>query len=231
MPKAGKVFIYREELSIEEISGLLEGWRESEHVQFNGDSYDLLSDIQNLHLNEGELTGLYQYDYVISPIYRGTIQHIPVTDEASFLFTEHEHKTFLLVMAKKSMANSVANKFSLILHEEMGTIVEAMIHPSVLTGFYQDADGTKILLFDNIEIPNMDKATLYGENVVQTNFHGDFASVGDPWYIVAKTKKRGYTVGLVRDGSVVVFSAVDESQFVEYVKDEIMPLVLRRKTE
>lgn len=229
MPKAGKIFIYREELSIEEISEQLEGWREEEHVQFNGDAYDLLNDIQNLYLNEGELAGLYQYDYVISPTYRGTTQHIPVTDEASFIFTEHEHKTFLLVMAKKSVANSVANKISFILHDELGTIVEAMIHPSVLTGFYQGADGTKILLFDNIEVPNMDKATLYGDNVVQTSFHGDFVSVGDPWYIVAKTKKRGYTVGLVRDGSVVVFSAVDESGFVEYVKDEIIPLVLRRR--
>uniref|UniRef100_A0A6M3LWE5 Uncharacterized protein n=1 Tax=viral metagenome TaxID=1070528 RepID=A0A6M3LWE5_9ZZZZ len=67
MPKAGKIFIYREELSIEEISEQLEGWREEEHVQFNGDAYDLLNDIQNLYLNEGELAGLYQYDYVISP--------------------------------------------------------------------------------------------------------------------------------------------------------------------
>ncbi len=228
MPKSGKVFIYRGPLEVKEIKDYIEGWSQTEHLQFEERiTYDLLADIQNLYLSE-DLTGLYQYDYVITPVHRGVVQYIPVTESAPFAFTEQEDQIFLIIMAKKSVANSVANKISIILHGEMGTVVESMINPRVLEGFYKNSDGTKILLFDNIEVPNVDKATLYGENVVQTNFYGEFTAVGDPWYIVAKTKKTGYTVGLVRDGSVVVFSAVDSSQFVDYIKDEIIPLILRR---
>lgn len=233
MPTAGKVFLYRgqpettQKLTLEQIQSGLEGYRVSVH---HSDiiEIDLITDIVHLSLSVDELKGLFSFDKVDIRNYRGTINAIPYTVEAPFLFVEHEGKIYLIILVKKMIANYTANQLSIILHGEVGAIIEPVLKPSVVEGFYKDAEGTKILLFDGIQIPNMSKATLYGDNVVQTNFYKDFINEGDPWYVVAKTKKRGYTVGLVRDGLVVIFNTVDLEGFIEYVKDEIFPLILSR---
>lgn len=230
MPTAGKVFVHREPMPFEKMKGILEGYSVSEYYEEGALKINLVADINDVEIGitDPVLRGIYSYDGVVHNYYRGRIVPAPITTEAPFLFTEHEDKVYLIVMAKKVVANNVANRLSLILHNELGAITDPVIRPDAIKGFYEKADGTKILLFDNILIPNMNKLTLYGLNVVQTSLYGEFIGEGDPWYVVAKTKKRGWTVGLVRDGSVTIFNSVNPDGFIEYVKEEILPLILRR---
>jgi len=228
MPTAGKIFIHRETMAFEEIHEALEDYKESTVYEEDSFREELTVDISNLELGE-DLSGVYSYDDVDHRYFRGAMKIIPYTVNAPFVFIEDEDAVFLVIIAKKSVANSVANKLSLILHGQIGAITEPVITPRAMEGFYKDSEGTKIFLFDDIMIPNMDKLTLYGGNVVQTNLFNEYINEGSPWYIVAKTKKTGYTVGLVRSGSVTVFSSVDRRQFLEYIKDEIIPLILRRR--
>jgi hypothetical protein len=39
-----------------------------------------------------------------------------------------------------------------------------------------------------------------------------------------KSKKFGHTVGLVRDGSVTIFNSIDQGQYLQYLKEEIVPM-------
>ena len=49
--------------------------------------------------------------------------------------------------------------------------------------------------------------------------------------MVSKTKQRGWTVGIVRDGTIVVFNTVDKKAFVEFLKEKIFPMTKRRSRE
>ncbi len=231
MPVSAKIFLYREDFTLEEIAEALKGWREEETYEVPGDSYDLLANVENVEYDEEELHGIYIYDSVAVHTWRGAIRSTPFTTEAPFLFTEQEGQRFVIIMAPKGVANRVANRLSTIIHGEQGTIVEPMIRTDNFDDFQAGTDATKIMLFDDIDLPNMNKGTLYGENVQQTDFYGNFVAHGRPWYMVSKTKQRGWTVGIVRDGTVVVFNTVDMEAFVEFLKEKILPMTLRRSRE
>jgi hypothetical protein len=54
----------------------------------------------------------------------------------------------------------------------------------------------------------------------------DYTKHGDLWYVVARSKKTGYIVGVTRDASVTIFNLGDKNKYVEYVSQEIYPLIL-----
>jgi len=231
MPISAKIFLYREDLALEGIAEALKGWREEETYEVPGDTYDLLANVENVEYDEEELHGIYMYDSVTVHTWRGAVRPTPFTTEAPFVFTEQEGQRFVIIMAPKSVANRVANRLSTIIHDEQGTIVEPMIRTDSFDDFQAGTDATKIMLFDDIDIPNMDKGTLYGDNVQQTDFYGNFVAHGRPWYMVSKTKQRGWTVGIVRDGTIVVFNTVDGEAFVEFLKEKIFPMTRRRSRD
>jgi len=231
MPISAKIFLYREDLALEGIAEALKGWREEETYEVPGDTYDLLANVENVEYDEEELHGIYMYDSVTVHTWRGAVRPTPFTTEAPFVFTEQEGQRFVIIMAPKSVANRVANRLSTIIHDEQGTIVEPMIRTDSFDDFQAGTDATKIMLFDDIDIPNMDKGTLYGDNVQQTDLYGNFVAHGRPWYMVSKTKQRGWTVGIVRDGTIVVFNTVDGEAFVEFLKEKIFPMTRRRSRD
>jgi hypothetical protein len=228
MPTAGKLFIHVEDLDLDAAAESLSSWRESEVYETPDDRYDLLTNVEEVEHDGEELRGIFMYDDIATYTWRGVLSSIPYTKEAPFVFTKQEEKWYLIVMAPKAIANRTANILSTILHGEQGFIVEPMIRSDNFDDFQKGTDATKIMFFDEIETPNLDKATLYGGNVHQTDFFGNLVSVGRPWYVVGKTKQRGWTVGIVRDGAVVVFNTIDATSFVEFVKDKIIPMTYRR---
>lgn len=228
MPVAGKIFLYQEDLDLEEMAENLRAWNEKETFEAPGEDYHLLANVEEVEHDGEELRGIYMYDSVAIHRWRGVAIATPYTTEAPFVFTEKDGQRFLIVLAPKNVANRVANRLSIILHDAQGTIVEPVIRTDSFDEFQADTEATKIMLFDDIEIPNMDKATLYGGNVQQTDLFNNFVGIGRPWYMVAKTKQRGWTVGIVRDGAIVVFNTVEKSEFIEFLKEKIFPMTLRR---
>ena len=139
MPTAGKVFVSTEYMPLADISVGLEGFREEDSYQEGDVEIDLVTEIANLSIDEGMLTGLYSYDYVVHNYHRGKVLPSPATKEVLFAFTELEERVFLAAVQKKS-------------------------------------------------------------------------------------KKHGHTVGLVRDGSVTLFNSVDQGQYLNYLKEEILSM-------
>ena len=225
MPTAGKVFVSTEFMPLSDISVGLEGFREEETYEEGETKLDLITEIANISVTEDMLTGLYSYDYIVHNYHRGKILPSPATKEVLFSFTEFNDLIYLTVVDKKAIANRLANRLSGIAFGEMGIIVEARILPETLKRFHlENPESTRVIFFENMDIPNINKLSLYGPDIVGTSLFEEYDARGDPWYILTKSKKHGHTVGLVRDGSVTLFNSVDQGQYLQYVKEEIIPM-------
>ena len=225
MPTAGKVFVSTDYLPLADISVGLEGFRVEETYEEGEAEFELITEVANLFLVEDTLTGLYSYDYMVHHYHRGRITPAPATKEVLFAFNDLGGRIYLTVVEKKEIANRVANRLSEIGFGEMGVIVEARILPETLKEFHlANPESTRVIFFENMDIPNVNKLSLYGPDLTGTSLFDEYTARGDPWYILTRSRKHGHTVGLVRDGSVTIFNTVDQGQYLQYVKDEVLPM-------
>jgi len=225
---AGKIFRLSEPLSIAEIASRLEDYHTEESYEEGDYKFMLVTEVVGLLPKENMLRGVYSHDYMLHVFHRGKVAPLPRTVEALFSFAQREGITFLAVVEKKRLANFIANKLSEILFEKMGGIVEARIPPEVLREFhFKNREDTKITFFDNVDIPNVNKLSLYGPDLISTSLFEDYCKHGDLWYVVARSKEYGYVVGITRDVSVTIFNLTEKERYLEYVAKEIYPLTIK----
>lgn len=228
MVVAGKIFRLSEPLSIAEIASRLEDYHTEESYEEGDYKFTLVTEVVGLLPKENMLRGIYSHDYVLHVFHRGKVTPLPRTVEALFSFAQREGITFLAVVEKKRLANFIANKLSEILFEKMGGIVEARIPPEILKEFHlKNPEDTKITFFDNVDIPNVNKLSLYGPDLINTSLFEDYCKHGDLWYVVARSKEYGYVVGITRDVSVTIFNLTEKERYLEYVAKEIYPLTIK----
>jgi len=228
MVVAGKVFRLSEPLSVAEIASRLEDYHTEESYEEGDYKFTLVTEVVGLLPKGNMLKGVYSHDYVIHVFHRGKVAPLPRTVEAVFSFAQREDVTFFTVVEKKRIANFIANKLSEILFEKMGGIVEARIPPETLKDFHlKNPEDTKITFFDNVDIPNVNKLSLYGPDLVNTPLFEDYCKHGDLWYVVARSKGYGYVVGITRDASVTIFNLTEKERYLEYVAKEIYGLTVK----
>jgi hypothetical protein len=224
---AGKIFKLTTPQPVEEIAQRLESYSVQEDYEEGEFKLALITEVTNLLPKAGTVLGVYSHDYVIHVFHRGRVIPTPKTIEAVFSFRRYDDKTLLTIVEKKRVANFVANKISDILFEKVGNIVEAQIPPETLQGFHlKNPEDTKITFFDNVDIPNVDKLSLYGPDLVSTTLFEEYSKHGDLWYIVARTREYGYVVGITRDASVTIFNLADKEKYLDFVAKEVYPLVV-----
>jgi hypothetical protein len=224
---AGKVFRLAETVTLPDVAVKLKGFRTEEEYEEGDYKFSLVTEVMNLTPSTNNVIGVYSHDYVLHVFHRGKVVPLPRTVEAMFSFGQRAKQLFLTVVEKKRLANFIANKLSEIVFERVGGIVEARIPPETLRGFHsKNPEDTKITFFDNVDIPNVDKLSLYGPDLVGTSLFDEYSKHGDLWYIVARAREYGYVVGVTRDASVVVFNLTDKNKFLEYVTKEIYPLIV-----
>ena len=227
MVVAGKIFKLAEQLPVAEVAEKLDGYRTEETYEEGDYNFTLVTEVVGLLPKENMLSGVYSHDYVMHVFHRGKTVPLPRTVEALFSFALIKSTTFLTIVEKKRVANFIANKLSEILFDKFGGIVEAQIPPETLRDFHlENPEDTKITFFDNVDIPNVNKLSLYGPDLINTRLFEDYTKHGDLWYVVARSKETGYVVGVTRDASVTTFNLADKSKYVEYVNKEIYPLIL-----
>ena len=222
---AGKVFRLSEPMPIAELATKLEGFHTEEEYEEGDYKFTLITEVTNLLAKENTVRGVYSHDYIMQVFHRGKVAPLPHTVEAVFSFTQAKGKVFLTVVEKKRLANFIANKLSEIVFEKVGGILAARIAPETLRDFHlKNPEDTKITFFDNIDIPNVNKLSLYGPDLVGTSLFEDYTKHGDLWYIVARAGKYGYVVGITRDASVTIFNLANKDKYREYVEKEIYPI-------
>jgi hypothetical protein len=227
MVVAGKIFRLAEQLSVAEVAVKLDGYHIETPYEEGDYNFTLVTEVVGLLPKENTLMGVYSHDYVIHVFHRGKTAPLPRTVEALFSFAQVDGTVFLTIVEKKRVANFIANKLSELLFDKVGGIVEARIPPETLREFHlKNPEDTKITFFDNVDIPNVNKLSLYGPDLINTTLFEDYTRHGDLWYVVARSKETGYVVGVTRDASVTIFNLADKSKYVEYVNKEIYPIIL-----
>jgi len=227
MVVAGKVFRLVESTPLPELATKLSGYKREEPYEEGDYKFTLVTEIMNLLPKENAVAGIYSHDYVLHVFHRGKVVPLPRTVEALFSFAQQKERLFLTVVEKKRLANFIANRLSELLYGRVGHIVEARIAPETLREFHlKNPEDTKVTFFDNVDIPNVNKLSLYGPDLIGTSLFEEYCKRGDLWYVVARSKEHGYVVGVTRDASVTIFNLTDKNKYLDYVTKEIYPLIV-----
>ena len=128
--------------------------------------------------------------------------------ETSFAFVKYKETILLIIMEKKLVFNNIANRLSKALFVTSGYITEAKIPPDVLRNFHEpNPENSKIIFFDNVDIPNISILFLYESRLLNTAFYNDYCTRGSIKYIVV-TLKSGNIVGITRNSAVTLFNNI-----------------------
>ncbi|MDG6939714.1 MAG: hypothetical protein JRN39_04860 [Nitrososphaerota archaeon] len=224
MVLAGKLF-KAESSGLDQLFQKLEGFRvEKEDAETK---MLLATEVKDLKADERSVSGRMLKDEVIRIRQKEEFKPILRTVGAPFSFRRLHDQTFLFVQEKKRRANELANDLSRILFMRPGAIVEARVKPEVMERYYESSfEDARIVFFDQVDIPNVEKLALYGSALADTDLYHEYLKHGRLWYIVVQSKTKGFIVGLTRNCVVTVFSQATESDLVEYVYEEVVPLTL-----
>lgn len=226
MVLAAKVFLVKEENDLELLAKKLKSFKVEQEVKVEDSSFDLVSEVDDLSISGKVLEGTFSFDQVFVIKHRGKSVPVPRTFEAPFSFELFGNKLYLTIFEKKSRANNIANEMSKALFMSLGQIVEARIRPEVLKRFHEENfDNTKVIFYDNVDLPNISKLSLYGELLGSTSLYSNYLSHGNLWYIVFRSRAYGYIMGLTRNCIITAFSKIDLPEFTSFIKSQIFPLI------
>lgn len=226
MVLAGKIFLVRENCEMDVLAEKLKSFRVETETSVEDQAFNLISEVKDLTIGKDGLEGTFSFDSVFVVRHRGKALPVPRTYEAPFTFDIFRDRLFLTVYDKKNRANNIANEISKAVFLALGQVVEARIDPETMKKFHeQNSDDSKIVFYDDVDIPNISKLSLYGAELGFTSVYNDYLSHGKLWYIVFKSKKFGYVIGLTRNCVTTAFSRMELSEFKLFVKDQVFTLV------
>ncbi|MFB6216005.1 MAG: hypothetical protein ABEJ72_03425, partial [Candidatus Aenigmatarchaeota archaeon] len=85
--------------------------------------------------------------------------------------------------------------------------------------------ATKVIYFDNVDIPDVGKLALYGSSISDSSLYQEYLDHGNIWYAVFEVEEKGIVVGVTRNSVVVLFSNLEEHEFTDFIVEDILPLV------
>ena len=229
-----KIFEIKEELNFGLIVQKLKDFREEEsYEKSDSETVTLVTEILDLSLKENLISGIFSEDFMHRSYYQRTLIENPVTEEAQFWVTRFENQTFLVVVApsvargvKKLLTSRVANKLSKLLFITPRAIVETTIpHETLKTLHESNPQATRLIWFDQVDIPGVEKLCLAGSDLVDTQLYHDYLSHGQIWYVVFEAQKRGFTMGITRNSVVTLFSKCTKDDLINYVREDLLRLI------
>ena len=226
MVLAGKVFIVRENFDMDTLAEKLKAFRIETETSVEEQEFKLVSETRDLTAGKGALDGVFSFDSVFVVNHRGKPVPVPRTYEAPFSFNMFKDRMFLTVYDKKNRANNIANEMSKAVFMSLGQVVEARIDPETLRKFHEaNFEDTKVIFYSDVDLPNINKLSLYGAELGNTSLYSDYLTHGKLWYIVYKSRAYGYTLGLTRNCILTAFSKLEMPEFSSYVRGEVLPLI------
>lgn len=226
MVLAGKIFRVREKVGLDSLIAKLKDFKKEEIYVEENFRYSLTAEVQRLGRTSLGLEGVLSFDKILHVPHRGNLVPVPKTFLAPFLFTEYKEKLFLTILEKKWRANNFANLLSEALFITVGYIVEVKIPAENLRNYHEEnPEGTKVIFFSNVDIPNVRKLSLYGASLANASLYGEFLSHGNIWYVVVTSKRYGYVVGITGNGIVTIFNRIEPKDFLTYATEEVFPLI------
>jgi len=229
-----KVFEIKEEADIGFLIQKLKNFREEESYQTEiGENIDLVTEILDLKIEGDSISGIFSKDFVGRQFYKRELVEAPITEEAPFWIKRYNDRTFLIVLApsvargvKKLLTGYVANKLSKVLFIRTGAIVEVRILHETLRRLHEsNPQATKLIWFDDVDIPGVEKLCLAGPDIADTELYRSYLEHGRIWYVVFEVQKRGIVVGITRNCVVTLFSKSTINEFIDYIQEDILALI------
>ncbi len=222
---AGKLFRINTDQGTDFIASKLSGFKvvredEETHLQ-------LALELSVESFDETSLEGKIFYDKIIRIGTKEGPKPAVSTSRIPFYVRRIDDYYFLLILAKKPIANYLANEFSKAVFIRPGFVVEARIDPEIFLDYYnKNLEEMKVAYFDQVDIPNVNVLALYGDALSQTDLFKMYQEHGLLWYIVVKAKSISQIIGLTRNCVITMFSRGTAEQLVQYAFDEVAPLVV-----
>jgi hypothetical protein len=229
-----KLFDIRANVDLNLLVRKLKDFREEDPYQISEDeNVTLVTEILDLELKQASIAGTFSKDFIRSRYYRRELMNTVVTEEAPFWIKSVEKRTFLIVSApsvargvKKLLTGHVANKLSEVFYITRGTIVEVRMSHDTLRELHEsNSQATKLIWFDDVDIPNVQKLCLAGVGLADTKLYHDYLSHGKIWYVVFKVQKRGIVVGITRNAVITLFSKSTITDFINYILEDVLKLL------
>jgi len=229
-----KIFEVKEPADLGLTARKLKNFREEESYQTDsGENIELVTEILDLKLDEDSASGIFSKDFMGRHYYRRKVAESPLTEEAPFWIEPFQGRTFAIVMApsvargvKKLLTNHVANKLSRVLFIKPSAIVEVRIPHDVLKKLHEsNPQATKLIWFDEVDIPGVEKLCLAGTDLADTDLYQEYLGHGKIWYVVFEVQKRGIVVGITRNSVVTLFSKSTADEFINYIQEDLLMLV------
>ncbi len=226
MVLSAKIFEVKQPTSLEEIAAKLKDFMITENEKHGDKDFELITCVTDLDLKKETLFCTFSRDKVIYINQRG--QNTPVlrTIQAIVFFQRRGNRIFLTVVQNKHFANYVATTLSYQLFLNYKSIVEARIPPENLQRYHEaNPEATKVIFFDSLDYPGVNKVALYGESLISTGKYEEYLAHGKIWYLVFSVKGSNAVLGVTRNCIVVSFSRMSEAQFIQYILENIFPLI------
>jgi hypothetical protein len=229
-----KIFEISEEVDLGLIISKLKNFREEEIYQTEGgNALTLISEILDLDLHSNSVSGVFSKDFVHRRFYRRKLVETPITEESAFWIKPFSGRVFMIVSApsvargvKKLLTSYVANKLSKVLFILRGAIVEVRIsHETLKTLHESNPQASKLIWFDDVDIPGVDKLCLAGTDIADSELYQEYLKHGKIWYVVFEAQKRGIVVGITRNCVVTLFSKSTTEEFIGYILEDLLELI------
>ncbi|MCZ2855786.1 MAG: hypothetical protein O2U62_01700 [Candidatus Bathyarchaeota archaeon] len=229
-----KVFEIKEDTDLGLIVGKLKDFHEEEPYETeNGENINLIAEVLDLKQQGDTISGVFSKDFIRRRFYKRKLVEAPVTEESSFWIKPFNGRVFVIVSApsvargvKKLLTNYVANKLSKVLFISSHAIVEVKIPHLGLKQLHEiNPQATKLIWFDEVDIPGVEKLCLAGSDLADTTLYRDYVEHGKIWYVVFEVQKRGIVVGITRNCVVTLFSKSSVEEFVDYILEDLLMLI------
>lgn len=229
-----KVFEIKEKVDPGVMLWKLKDFKEEEICKNEaGENLNLTTEILDLKSKEGVVEGVLSKDFMRRRFYRRSLVEAPITEEAPFWIVSSKKRTFLVVEApsvargvKKLLTNYVANKLSKVLFINSQSILEVRLPHETLKELHEsNPQATKLIWFDEVDIPGIEKLCLAGSDIVDTRLYHDYVEHGKIWYVVFEAQKRGIMVGITRNCVVTLFSKSTTEEFINYLMEDFLKLI------
>jgi len=233
MVLAAKIFKFKEDAGLDLIARKLKDFHEEEPYEREGKKIKLTTEVMELKLQADTLAGVFSRDFVLSRYYKRGLVETVVTEEVPFWINRSKGRIFLIVLApskargvRKLLTDFVANKFSEVLFIKSGAIVEGRITHEALRELHEsNPKATKLIWFDDVDIPNIGRLAIAGSGLADTKLYRDYLEHGKIWYVVFEIQRRGAVVGITRNCVVTMFSRMEWKDFIDYVLKDVLPII------
>ncbi len=222
MALSAKVFRLAEYIPFDVIYDKISNYRVSEEV----DGVVIEKFFRDLSYSGNLLKAEYVYDEPMEIDVGGEVKLLPRRRYALLAFTEYEGNIYVIILEKKFRANRIALQLSDILFIRRDMVLEAYTTHEILKGLHEsNPESTRVIYFDNVDIPNIKKLALYGRSLADTNLYSRYLEHGLIWYVVFEHRETGFVVGITRNMIIAMFSNITSDEFIDFIIEHLIPLI------